>query len=92
MPLNPKNAIATIDAAISVTGKPLNDFGAGQLSILERTPAKSSIATRNPAPTPREETIASKKLVTLLSVRLLIVTPRTAQFVVMSGRYTPSDL
>ena len=68
IPPKPKNAIATIDAATSVTGKPLKDLGAGQLSILERTPAKRSIATRNPTPTPREETIASTKFVTWGSV------------------------
>ena len=39
------------------------------------------------SPTPNELTIDSTKLYP--SVMLLIVTPSTAQFVVISGRYTP---
>ena len=73
-----------MEAAINVVGKPLNALGAGQFSILERTPAKRTIAKRKPRPTPRDEIIDSRKLYP--SVMLLRATPRTAQLVVIKGR------
>ena len=90
IPAKPKKARETIDAAMRVMGSPFIAFGEGQFSILERTPAKSTIARRKPRPTPSEDTIDSMKLNP--SVTLLIATPRTAQLVVIRGRYTPSDL
>ena len=56
-PANPKNARATMEAAMSVIGTPRKHLGEGQFSILERTPAKSTIARRKPRPTPSEEII-----------------------------------
>ena len=62
MPANPKNAIDTNDAAISVTGSPLSDSGMFFSLITERTPEKSTIARRKPKPQPSELTIDSTKL------------------------------
>ena len=61
-PANPKNARATMEAAMSVIGTPRKHLGEGQFSILERTPAKSTIARRKPRPTPSEEIIDWMKL------------------------------
>ena len=73
-----------MDAAMRVIGTPLNALGEGQFSILERTPAKRTIARRNPSPTPREDIIDSRNPYPLFM--LLMVTPRTAQLVVIRGR------
>lgn len=79
-----------MEAEISVMGSPLKHFGVREVSILERTPAKRTIARRKPRPTPRDEIIDSRK--SYPAVMLLRVTPRTAQLVVIRGRYTPRDL
>ena len=52
----------TMEAATRVIGSPFIHSGDGQFSILERTPAKRTIAKRKPSPTPREENIDSIKL------------------------------
>ena len=91
IPPNPINERETMEAAIRVMGSPCNLLGILSLpSRTERTPAKSIIARRKPSPQPRAEKMDSMKLYP--SEILLIVTPRTAQFVVIRGRYTPSDL
>ena len=51
-----------MEAATRVMGMPFKALRAGQFSILERTPAKSIIARRNPRPTPREDIIDLRKL------------------------------
>ena len=90
MPANPKKAQETIAAAINVIGKPLKEFGALDVSKRDLTPANKTIASKNPSPHPRELTIDSRKLYP--SLILLIVTPKTAQLVVISGKYTPRAL
>ena len=90
MPPNPINAREMNDAAIRVAARPLKGVGMLVSSILERRPEKSTIASKKPRPQPSELTIDSKKVYS--SMMLLIVTPKTAQFVVMRGRYTPSPL
>ena len=54
MPANPANAIAMIAAVISVIGNPLKHFGMSALSVLSRTPAKSTIANKKPTPVATE--------------------------------------
>ena len=84
MPSKPKKARDTNEAAINVAGRTLKCSGISLSSILERTPEKSTIASINPRPQPNELTIDSPKLNP--SLMLLIVTPKTAQFVVISGK------
>ena len=86
-PAKPKKETDTIEAATSVMGKPLNASGASQFSMRERTPANNTIASMKPRPEPREFTIEATK--SYYSSILSIVTPKTAQLVVISGRYTP---
>ena len=73
-----------MDAAIKVTGSPWNALVGAVALIFERTPAKRTIASQKPIPTPSDEMIDCKKLYP--SVILFKVTPRTAQFVVIRGR------
>ena len=74
----------TIDAAIKVAGTPLKVSGIFESAILARTPEKSTNANVNARPVPKALVIACEKLYPL-SI-LAIVTPRTAQFVVINGR------
>ena len=62
VPTDEKEARATMDAATRVMGTPRKHLGAGQFSILPRTPANSTIASKKPRPTPSEEIIDSMKL------------------------------
>ena len=84
MPPNPMNANEIKEAAINVTANPLNGAGILLSSIRERNPENSTIARRKPRPQPSEFTIDSAKV--KLSSIFSMVTPKTAQFVVISGR------
>ena len=90
IPPNPINASEIKDAAIRVAASPRKGVGIFVSLIRERKPEKSTIANKNPSPQPRVLAIDSIKLYP--SRILFIVTPRTAQFVVMRGRYTPRPL
>ena len=79
-----------MEAAIRVIGTPLKHFGDGQFSMRERTPANKTMLNKKPRPTPNDENIDWIKLKP--SVMLFKTTPKTAQLVVISGKYTPSDL
>ena len=84
MPAKPKKAQETIAAAIRVEGRPLNELGIWEFSILDLTPANKTIASKNQRPHPKELTIDSIKLYP--SLTLLMVTPKTAQLVVINGK------
>ena len=58
-------------------------------SILSRIPARIVIESKNPSAVKRPQTTLSMKLYPF--VILFNATPTTAQFVVIKGRYTPSD-
>ena len=75
---------------MSVEGKPLKHSGILLFSSRSRTPAKSTMASVKPSadPTPLTTDPSSE----YSSVMFRIVTPSTAQFVVISGRYTPRAL
>ena len=73
-----------MDAATKVMGRPSNALGVSAPSIRERTPENRTIARKNPSPEPKEFTIEDIKSYFVEMLR--IVTPKTAQFVVMSGR------
>ena len=84
IPANPKKERETIEAEIKVMGRPSNDFKGFALATLERTPQKRTIARKKPRPQPSDVNILSTKF--RPSLMLLTVIPRTAQFVVISGR------
>lgn len=76
--------MAAIPAEMSRIGKPLNDFGESASFKRSRTPAKITIAIVKP--------IAAENPNTTLFIKLYSLSiftraePRTAQFVVISGR------
>ena len=90
MPLNPTNATETIEAAIKVDGIPLKAFGTSATCKRSLTPTKIISANPNPRPAPKALNTDSIKLYVLSIFK--IVTPKTAQLVVIRGRYTPSEL
>ena len=89
MPENPIKAIDIKLAVINTMAVPLKRSGMSLYSIFSRIPAIITIAIKNPTAVANPFTTLSRipyALVTLVSA-----TPNTAQFVVISGRYTPKD-
>ena len=84
MPPNPIKAREIKDAAIRVAASPRKGVGMFVSLMRERRPEKSTIANKKPSPQPRVLAIDSIKLYP--SRMLFIVTPSTAQFVVIRGR------
>ena len=75
-------------AVINAMGTPCNAFGTFSSSNRSRRPAKRTSANVNPTATATAYTTASPKLYSFYTKRM--ATPRTAQFVVISGRKIPS--
>ena len=75
---------------INAIGTPLKFLGMFAYSNLSLIPAKSNNASEKPTATPKPFTIVSIKLYP--SWIFIIATPRTAQFVVINGKNTPSAL
>ena len=86
MPLKPIKLTEQIAAATSVIGIPWNALGVlpAAASTRERTPEKSTMASRKPRPDPTALSSDGPKFYP--SSRLRMVTPSTAQLVVISGR------
>ena len=80
----------TMAALTSVMGSPSKHLGGFASARRRRTPANSTMASMKPNPAPTAHTMLSAKLYP--SSMTEMVTPSTAQLVVMSGRYTPSAL
>ena len=87
MPENPINARDISPAVISEIGFPFIAAGISALSNRSRAAAISTNASAKPSAPPMPLAIASKRVYPLSMFS--IVTPKTAQFVVISGRYTP---
>ena len=81
-------AIDINPAVISTIGIPWKDFGISLFSILSRIPAKIVIEIVKPIAVPKPAMIDSN--IPYSFCTLVKATPRTAQLVVISGRYTPS--
>ena len=77
-------------AVTNTIGIPLNEGDISLYSIFSLRPAKITIAIVNPIAVPNALTIDWIKLYSFWT--LIITIPRTAQFVVISGRYTPKAL
>ena len=77
-------------ATKNAAGIPLKDSGISARSSLSRIPDIITRTSVNPTPAPRALTIVSIKLYPVRT--LMNVIPSTAQFVVISGKYTPSAL
>ena len=94
MPENPIKAMESKLAVISVIGIPFKNSGISELSRRSLTPAKITIARVNPTPAKVPYNKDFKKLAETAEnfVILTMATPKTAQFVVIKGRYIPSDL
>src|SRR5574344_1590505 len=75
-------------------GSPFSIGGMSQASSLSRTPANITIASIKPAPAPnaftRADTYVYDGSAPAFSITS-IVTPSTAQFVVISGRHIPKE-
>ena len=84
--------MAIIEAARRVIGKPLNAAGISAVSILSRIPARINMAIVKPIPEATPFTKAYSTFTSLSSVTFINATPKTAQFEVINGRYTPSAL
>ena len=89
IPPKPKNETDTMEAAMRVIGSPRRLLGISQDSILLLTPANIIIASIKPTPPPTELNIDARKRNDASELALWTfksTTPRTAQFVVISGR------
>ncbi len=86
-PEKPRKAIAIWAVMISVSGKPLKDFAIGAVLSFSRRAAIAISTREKPMPPPVPDMTASMKLYP--SRTLITATPRTAQLVVISGRYIP---
>ena len=80
-------AIDISAAVISTIAVPWNGFGISLYSIFSRRPAIMTIAIKNPTAVANPFTTLSKMPYSF--VTFVSATPSTAQFVVISGRYTP---
>ena len=87
-PVNPKNESARIPATTRAIGTPFISFGTSIRSKCSRIPANSTIARVNPTALAIANTTPSIRLNSFWIVNM--ATPKTAQFVVMSGKNTPN--
>ena len=83
------NAIDIKQAVTSTIAVPWKVLGISLYSIFSRRPAINTIAIKKPTAVEIPYTRLSKILYS--NVTQLSATPSTAQFVVISGRNTPSD-
>ena len=82
------NAIARRLAVMSAIGIPLNAFGTLLRASCSRSPAKRTIARPKPSDVENAYHAACPRLKSFVTT--VRATPRTAQFVVISGRKIPS--
>ncbi len=81
-------AIARMLAVSSAIGIPFMPAGTSSSSSRSRSPAKSTSASEKPMAVAVAKTTDSPRLYSFCTSRMAI--PRTAQFVVISGRKMPS--
>ena len=86
-PANPMKANAKMPAVTSAIGTPFIPFGTSDSVSCSRKPAKTTKAKVKPAPFDKAYIAPSNKPKSFCMTK--IATPRTQQFVVMSGRKTP---